>query len=95
MLADGIKCGSPLFTTGMHNGLVCYTGTTVGSTAVHHCFNCGYDPTVSTHLVRTCQPNGTWNGTVPYCGCSKESIAITINSIFSSDYYQPIIINNR
>ena len=29
-LSDGIQCGLPLFTTGMKDGVVCYTGTHVG-----------------------------------------------------------------
>ena len=73
MLPDGALCGPPLFTVAIRNGVVCYTGTGISATAVHHCFDCGYDPAVSSsgHQVRTCQPDGTWNGTQHQCYCSK------------------------
>ena len=72
ILPDGVQCGSPLLSTGIRNGVVCYTGTGIGSTAFHHCFNCGYD-VGSNNTVRTCQSNGMWSGTIPHCVCGKEA----------------------
>ena len=76
VLPDGVQCGSPLHTIGIHNGIVCYTGTGIGSTAFHHCFNCGYDLD-SNNTVRTCQSNGMWSGAIPRCVCSKEAESTT------------------
>ena len=66
---SGVNCDSPLFPAGIKDGLVCYTGTNIGATATYNCFNCGS----RSHAVRTCLPNGTWNGTVPQCNCEPQS----------------------
>ncbi len=68
VLYDGVACSLPLYTAGIENinGVVCYTGTGIGAIATHHCFNCGSN----IPAVRTCLPNGTWNGTLPHCQCS-------------------------
>ena len=41
------------------------TGTTAGSTATYSCTQTGYQ-LVGT-ATRTCQSDGTWSGSVPYC----------------------------
>ena len=71
VLSDGVHCGLPLLTASIRNGIVCYTGTSIGAIAIHHCFNLGFAVSSSAHSVRTCLPNGTWNGTMPRCGNSK------------------------
>ena len=72
VLSDGVHCGLPLLTAGIRNGLVCYTGTGISATATHHCFSHGFVVSDSSaHSVRTCLPNGSWNGTVPRCEQSK------------------------
>ena len=74
-LSDGTQCGLPLFTIGMKDGVVCYTGTHVGAIATYHCFDCGfsYQRSFGANQVRTCMLDGTWNGTVPHCDCIDKS----------------------
>ena len=71
-LSDGVHCGLPLLTAGIRNGLVCYTGTGIGAIAAYHCFN---DSILvggpSARAVRTCLPDGSWNGTIPRCEHSE------------------------
>lgn len=71
VLSNGVHCGLPLLSAGIRNGIVCYTGTGIGATATHHCFNHGFAVSSSAHSVRTCLPNGTWNGTISHCGHSE------------------------
>ena len=72
---DGIVCGASYAALGIENGFVCYSGTKVGSTAVHYCYECGFNSRSvqrSTRpIIRTCGQNGQWNGSIPHCECSK------------------------
>ena len=63
-----ISCDQPLMSLGIKGGLVCYTGATVGSTAVYYCSSCGLN-TLKGSMVRFCMENGSWNGTMPQCDC--------------------------
>ena len=49
--------------TSISGGVVCYSGTMNGSTAVYVCDN----NTQSNEVTRVCQSDGTWNGTIPSC----------------------------
>ena len=87
----GVHCGFPLLTAGIRNGLVCYTGTAIGATAIHHCFNHGSFEVNSSWTsvtgVRTCLPDGTWNGTVPHCEHSEYRYM----QLCSFDVIKPIV----
>ena len=63
-------CGASHNALGMENGFVCYSGTKVGSTAMHYCYDCGFS-SVQGPLIRTCGQNGLWNGSIPRCECSE------------------------
>lgn len=83
-VANTHKCGGPLRSLGIPNGIVCYTGIDVGATAIYSCFNC--DTATKIMSVRTCLPNGTWNGTIPQCeGDAKKLyihvMLITVHSV--------------
>ena len=74
-LGDGsvpnVTCGDSYMTVGIKNGLACYTGTEVGSTATYYCFNCGFNTLTKTgSLIRRCNASGEWNGNIPQCDCS-------------------------
>ena len=47
------------------NGVVCYTGTSAGSTAIYQCD--GSHTVFSAEDTRTCQSDGNWNGAVQTC----------------------------
>jgi len=49
--------------TSIFGGVVCYSGTMAGSSAVYICDN----NTQSNEITRVCQNDGTWNGTIPSC----------------------------
>ena len=46
-------------------GVVCYNGTSVGSTAIY-IYICNHSNQTNV-VTRVCQSNGTWNGTIPSC----------------------------
>ena len=73
-LADDVQCSQLLFTVGIRDGFVCYSGTAIGSTAMYHCFKCGYNDPAHAQFTRTCLSNGTWSGTTPQCDCSKDTL---------------------
>ena len=66
-----VTCGDSYITVGIENGLVCYTGTEVGSIAVYYCFDCGFNTVTKTgSSIRKCNASGEWNGSIPQCDCS-------------------------
>ena len=66
-----VTCGDSYMTVGIENGLACYTGTEVGSTAIYYCFDCGFNTLTKTgSLIRRCNASGEWNGNIPQCDCS-------------------------
>ena len=71
-------CHSPLMTlsNGIENGVACYTGTYVGSTAYYYCLTCD-SKTIANELAaseRTCMEDGYWNGTIPQCECESAQL---------------------
>ena len=48
----------------IHGGVVCNTGTTLGSQAVYICDNGFHQDGAAT---RVCQSGGVWNGSIPLC----------------------------
>ena len=68
-------CGSFHLALGIENGIVCFSGTKVGSTAIYYCNDCGYKKLMKSaqSLVRSCKPNGQWNGSIPNCKCASKS----------------------
>ena len=60
---DIASCDPPLSYIGTSDGYACYSGTLVGTYAVHRCLNCDY------RSVRVCTADGNWNGTTPQCKC--------------------------
>lgn len=70
-LTSNSECDFPLFTAGIKDGLVCYTGTSIGSIAIQFCFEKVMSTTTQT--VRTCLPNGTWTGEMAQCDYSKNN----------------------
>lgn len=69
---DKIMCQPPLITHyfGIKNGIVCYTGTAIGSTAYYYCLSCDHTKLANRISKRTCMENGNWNGTAPQCKCN-------------------------
>ena len=67
--------GSFHLTLGIENGIVCFSGTKVGSTALYYCNDCGYKELVKSagSLIRSCKHNGQWNGSIPNCKCYSTS----------------------
>ena len=60
---------------GIENGIVCFSGTKVGSTAIYYCNECGYKTLLNSaeSLIRSCEHNGQWNGSIPNCNCTSKS----------------------
>ena len=66
------QCDSPYFTYPIKNGIVCYSGTKIGSTAFYSCASCGHESiTKSGSFVRVCNSKGKWLGITPQCSCGK------------------------
>ena len=61
-------CGESFAGLGIENGVICYSGTLVGSTAIYFCFDCGIVNVTS--VIRTCRENGKWDGATHHCECS-------------------------
>lgn len=81
---DDIVCGASYTALGTENGFVCYSGTKVGSTAMHYCYDCGFNSVreSTSPVIRTCGRNGQWNGSIPQCDCSKyKGSYLKFNSI--------------
>ena len=75
MEEDMQVCGPSYTTMAITNGIVCYSGTGIGSTAVYFCRECGYRRVnVENSLIRTCMESGQWNGSVPHCSCGGKFI---------------------
>ena len=80
-LSDGVSipnsnvCGNFHSALGIENGIVCFSGTKVGSTAIYYCNDCGYKKLIKSgqSLVRSCKHNGKWNGSIPNCKCASKS----------------------
>ena len=68
-----LLCPSASYTMlGIENGIVCYSGIDIGSTAIYYCLKCGYQEIMTPEsLIRRCNESGQWEGTVPMCECSK------------------------
>ena len=62
------------------DGVVCYSGTTVGSTAVYICS----DDNVTVGVIRTCQDNGTWSGGISSCSGINSASSIHFRMCTSS-----------
>ena len=69
---DGVSCDAPLSTLGIKNGIVCYSSTDVGATAVYLCTDCSIR-SMRRVTVRICMEDGGWNGTIPDCDCGTYS----------------------
>lgn len=73
---DKSICGS-FYALKFDNGVVCYSGSVVGSIAIYFCIECSYSMTKSvTPLIRTCGEDGQWNGTSAKCQCGKNKICL-------------------
>ena len=75
MIPDSAICGNSYSVLGIDDGIVCFNGISVGSTALYQCRDCGYEGLLKSTgpgtLTRTCGQNGQWNGTIPRCDCRK------------------------
>ena len=84
-IANDVTCGASYNALGIEGGVVCYSGTQVGSIAIYFCFECGYKTLLqsATPLIRTCGVNGQWNGSIPQCAldCSKSAYSKLIKTI--------------
>ena len=100
LLTDGIRaisqditCNPPLNTlkpTGINNGVVCYSGISIGSFAHYYCLSCDNMKMVVMNNEapgRVCTEDGSWNGTIPSCECM-------FNSVFEPRLYYIIIYKN-
>ena len=60
------RCADEEFVSGLliSDGVVCYNGTTVGSTAVYFCND---DYNLVGDDARVCQSNDNWSGSIPQC----------------------------
>ena len=67
---DDVTCGAPFFTLGIKSGMVCYTRTDIGAVAAYSCLECGVY-SLRGSPVRSCLPDGSWNGSIPQCDCGK------------------------
>ena len=67
-LSGNMSCDSPYHSLGIDNGIACYSGISIGSSAFYYCLKCGFT-TIKGTSVRTCLPNGSWNGSIPQCNC--------------------------
>ena len=79
-------CGDSHTFLSIHNGFVCYSGTSTGSNAFYYCFDCGYNALNKSAglFIRTCKSNGKWDGAIPDCVCSKCMIHVHCYSFFAT-----------
>ena len=71
LLPTDARCNPPLYTLGISNGIVCYSGTEIGSIAFYSCIDCGFNSLTKGSSVRICTKDGNWDGTITQCNCSK------------------------
>ena len=71
-LPDGLLCDAPLLTMGIKNGVICYSSSDIGATAIYSCLNCGVH-NLNKVPVRSCLPDGSWNGSFPECSCGMSN----------------------
>ena len=72
-------CDAPYKSLAFINGIVCYDQTGVGHSAIYYCLNCGFNTFKESMSVRTCLSNGSWNGMIPHCDCSKALCGNELN----------------
>ena len=73
-LSETVTCGVAFSSLRIKDGIVCYSGSDVGSIAAYFCLDCGFKSVVGSDygsFIRMCTEEGKWNGTVPQCDCSK------------------------
>ena len=68
-LHDGYLCSFPYHSFGIKNGVACYDGIDVGSTATYTCVQNCYLSTQLVPPIRTCLSYGRWSGYTPKCKC--------------------------
>ena len=83
-----VTCPQPLIThsSGIENGIIlCYTGTSVGSTAYYYCLSCDYKTISNSEVItkKTCMEDGSWriNVTTPQIECNCKSLHTCIDMI--------------
>ena len=72
LLPNDVRCDPPFHSLGIENGVVCYSGTEIGSVALYSCISCGFDAIMNGTSGRICTKDGYWNGTTPRCGCKAS-----------------------
>ena len=71
---NGVSCATPLenMSLGIQDGVVCYTGSSVGSTAAYYCLSCDQKSiALKRETLRLCTANGSWDGDIPRCTCKN------------------------
>ena len=78
LLPTDVRCDPPFHSLGIENGIVCYSGTEVGSVAFYSCISCGFNAIMNGTSIRICTKDGYWNGTTPQCSCNASEFFSTI-----------------